>query len=423
MADYMIKSGILLAVFYLFFIVVMRKETFFHLNRVYLLVGVVFSLLLPVMPSIRLATSDTAISKLIEGVSITNNFSAINYTKSSDLINPLFIIYLSGLSWFTLRFFSGLGKILYLYLRFPSTQVDGKKTIVIEGDHAPFTFFNILFISNKDLQVDKDESIIKHELAHIRQLHSIDLILLELAVIVQWFNPFIWLIKISLKAEHEYAADEQVMREGYNRLNYQQLLFERTLGVSAIGLVNNFNYSLLKNRIKMMTKNKSGANARMKYLFSIPMILLICVFTLTDIDRANAQDDQVYDQVEVMPEYPGGMQEVRMYIAQHLEYPEIAAEQEVSGKIFVQFTVYEDGSVQDLIIMSTRIQTEVNNEIVFVEYLTDAEKDASVQKEGILALEKEAIRVVSSIPDFIPGKQDGKPVKVRFTFPINFSLE
>jgi len=213
------------------------------------------------------------------------------------------------------------------------------------------------------------------------------------------------------------------MREGYNRLSYQQLLFERTLGVSAIGLVNNFNYSLLKNRIKMMTKNKSGANARMKYLFSIPMILLICVFTLTDIDRASAQDDRVYDQVEVMPEYPGGMQEVRMYIAQHLEYPEIAAEQEVSGKIFVQFTVYEDGSVQDVIIMSTRIQTEVNNEIVFVEYLTDAEKDASVQKEGILALEKEAVRVVSSIPDFTSGKQDGKPVKVRFTFPIVFSLE
>ena len=422
MVSYFLESGILLVVFYLFFVLVIRKETFFQLNRFYLLVGISFSLLLPLMPSVRwVVATDKEISGWIEAITITNTISADIYT-SKDLINPLLIIYLAGLSWFTLRFFSGLGKIFYFYFRFPSTKIYGKKTIVLEGDHAPFTFFNILFISKKDLLLDGDESIIKHELEHIRQLHSIDLILLEIAAALQWFNPVIWLMKFSLKAEHEYAADAQVMKEGFNRLTYQQLLFERTMGVSAFGLVNNFNYSLLKNRIKMMTKNKSGLKARSKYLFSVPMILLLCVFSLTDVKTIRAQDDQVYDEVDVMPEFPGGIDEVRMFIAQHLEYPKIAQEQGVSGKIFVQFIVNENGSVQDAKILSTRILTQANDKKEMVEY-SEEEKNASSQKEAILALEQEALRVVSGIQDFTPGQKDGKPVKVRYTFPINFAFE
>ena len=171
MVSYFIESGILLTVFYLFFILVIRKETYFQLNRIFLLVGVSFSLLLPLLPPIRWITSENEISGWIETITITNTISADVYT-SKDLINPLLIIYLAGLSWFLLRFISGLGKITYFCFRFPSTSISGKKAFVLEGDHAPFTFFNILFISKKDLLSDRDESIIKHELEHIRRSGS-----------------------------------------------------------------------------------------------------------------------------------------------------------------------------------------------------------------------------------------------------------
>ncbi len=423
MIGYLLKSGILLAVFYIFYILVLRQLTFFKLNRSYLLVGVIFSLLLPIIPPVRFLSPEKEMSRFIEGITITNNIGADKYNKSLELINPLIVIYLGGMAWFILRLFFGLGKLVYLCLRFPSTRIDGKRTVVLEGNQAPFTFFNILFITNSNLPIDKDDSIIKHELAHIYQFHSIDLILLEFAVIVQWFNPFIWLIKRALKEEHEYAADDQVVKEGYNKLTYQQLLLEQTMGVTAMGLVNCFNNSLLKNRIKMMTKNKSGINTRLRYLLTLPMIVMICTVSLLDVNQVLAQDDQVYDKADVMPEFPGGMQEVRLFLAQHLIYPEIAKEQKVSGKIYVQFIVNEDGSVEDVTVLRTDIDDIIEGEKTMISYSTPEELKTSPKKEGITALKEEAIRVVNSLPEFTPGLIEGKPVKVRFTFPINFALE
>lgn len=423
MGNYLLKSGIIISVFYLFYVLFIKRETFFQLNRFYLLATLIFALILPLLPVIHYKESSTIVSYFIGGVSITENLEGIKNSKYTGLINPLSIIYLGGVSWFTVRFISSLGRLLFIYRRFPKTTVNGLKAVIMNGDLAPFTFFNILFITETDLNRNEQNGIIEHELTHVRQYHSLDLFILELGCIIQWFNPFIWLYKVALKTEHEYTADEQVVKEGYNKLAYQELLFEKTMGVTALGLTNNFNFSLLKNRIKMMTKNRSKANARLKYLLSIPMILLVLTFSMVDCSIASSPDDTVYDEVDVMPEYPGGIQEVRKYIAQNLTYPEIAAEQGVAGRIFVQFTVYENGSVQDVIIMRSDINTKVGDEIVVVGYERGEAKNASSQKEEIIALENEAVRVVKTIPDFTPGLKDGKPVKVRFTFPIQFALQ
>lgn len=422
MENYLVKSGLIVALFYLFYLLLIKKETFFQLNRFYLLITLLLSLLIPLLPALLYREALVVVSQLLEGVSITNSLNKIEYSKHTGLINPLSIIYLSGVSWFTIRFISSIGKLIFIYRRFPKTTVNGLTAVVIKGDQAAFTFFSILFINEADFIRNEQNGIIEHEKTHMRHYHSIDLFIIEIACIVQWFNPFIWLYKLSLKAEHEYIADEQVVKEGFNQLSYQKLLFEKTIGVSAIGLTNNFNFSLLKNRIKMMTKNRSKANARFKYLLSIPMLLLILTFSLVNVGKASNPDDKVYDKVEVMPEYPGGIQEVRTYLAQNLIYPNIAKDQGVAARIFVQFTVYEDGSVQDVIIMRTDVKTKVEDEIVVVEYLP-GEVKASAQKEGIFALEEEAIRVVKTITGFTAGKKDGKPVKVRFTFPIQFELE
>jgi hypothetical protein len=411
-----------MATFYLLYLIVLRRETFHQLNRFYLMLSVLCSITLPLMPSIRIFSSDPVIVNLIENISFSTVVN-VNKIKSPELINPVLFFYLGGLCWFALRFFSGLGKIIYLLHRFPSVRTNGKKTVILEGDHAPFTFFNILFACQKDLKFGADESIIRHEMAHIRQIHSVDFVLIELATIVHWFNPFIWLIRISLKAEHEYEADNCVMKEGYNRSGYQQLLFEKTMGIPATVLANNFNYSLLKNRIKMLYKNKSAANARLKYLLILPVFMIVMTFINLDLSLASLPDDTVFDEVSVMPEYPGGMQAMSEHLFKNINYPAVAKEQAVEGKVFVQFIVFEDGSINEAIAIRSDIVIKIGDEILIREYSTTGDKNASEKKDGIIALEEESVRVVSSLANFKPGLKDGIPVKVRLTIPISFALK
>lgn len=421
METYLLQSSILIAVFYSFYFLLLRKEPSFQLNRFYLLGGIILTFLLPLLPEIQLNNPTPALSFLLPEAGISANSPGNTNSRTLDLISPLMIIYISGVTWFSLRYLNNLFKIVFLYRRFPKTTVNGQKAVVLDGNRTPFTFFNVLFIDRQDIRGDKSVEIIEHEMAHIRQLHSIDSLAAELAVIVLWFNPFIWFVRNALKTGHEYAADKQVLKEGYNMATYQHLLVSRTMGIDAISMTSNFNYSLLKKRLLMMKNNKSKRGSTLKYTLIIPLLLAIFAFTLTDVNHVISKDDKVYDKVEVMPEFPGGFQAVRQHIATHITYPEIAKNSGVSGRIFVKFIVNEKGEVTDPEIMRSDINEYIENEVVVVAYKPSELKNAP-NKEAIRALEEEALRVVKTLPDFKPGKNKGKAVKVQYTFPIQFSL-
>ena len=419
----MIRTSILMGIIYSFYFFFLRRETFFQLNRFYLLLGTLTSLLIPFLPTIQIINEpSTGIVRLMEGVTIRANLTDTLHENTPGLINPVIIFYLGGVSWFSLRFITSLAKMGYLYLRFPKTTVNGLKTVVIKGDQTPFTFFNILFTGENDLEVNTINGILAHEMVHIDRWHSLDLILMELVCIVQWFNPFGWLLRAALKIEHEYEADDQVMKKGYSKLAYQKLLFERTTGIHAFALANNFNFSLLRKRIEMMSKNKSKDRVRFKYLLVLPLIVGISLFMMTEGTKASEPNDSIYYKVDVMPEYPGGIEAVRMFIAEHLEYPEVAKKLGLEGRVFVQFVVEKDGSVQNVELVASRIR--VKGQEKEFQYKMDEERQPSEYDEGIMALENEALRVTRTIPDFTsPGMQKGKPVKVQYTFPMQFSME
>lgn len=172
----------------------------------------------------------------------------------------------------------------------------------------------------------------------------------------------------------------------------------------------------------MMTKYKLSWKNRWKYFLVFPLMVLFFTCSLNNSDIAQDNNDEVFDIAEVMPEFPGGMMEFRKFIAQNLIYPPVAAEKGVEAKIWLQFVVSEDGSVQDPVIVRTDIEEEVDNEIVVVGYTREM-VEASSQKDALLALEEEALRVTKSVPHFKPGMNEGKAVKVRYTFPIVFVLQ
>ncbi|MCK5029693.1 MAG: energy transducer TonB, partial [Bacteroidales bacterium] len=203
-----------------------------------------------------------------------------------------------------------------------------------------------------------------------------------------------------------------------DKLKYQKLLFEKSLGITNLNLTNNFNYSLLKKRLKMMTK-KSNSIVKIKYLLSMPTMLLIMILFAVNLNSYG--QDKIYTEVDVMAEYKeGGILGMRTFVQKNVFYPKSAIKDNISAIIYVQFDIDEKGNVTNVKI--NRSDTR-NNEIDEVIVTTSKPKTSSeTTSKSLAVLEAEAIRLISLLKGFTPAQKDGKNVKSQFTFPINFQI-
>jgi hypothetical protein len=424
--EYLIKSVLIAAIYFGFYWLFLRNRTFYKLNRIYLLLALMQAIILPFF---QINIQDVPIGNFVNSTLPPLIINAEAWTvpsqNSFSIFQIFMIIYISGATFLLFRFFNNLARIMFLYFRFPKVNFNGFTAVLLQGDQSSFTFFNTLFIADKDIYNDSNE-VILHEMAHRRQWHSIDIIIMELIAIFQWINPVVWLYRSALKSQHEYAADIYVLEKGHDIISYQRLLFERAVGFSPLGLTNYFNHSLLKKRLYMMTKNKSKAWHRIHYWISVPLMLITAILFIVQ-PKASAQDSEIlmHDQVERMPEYPGGIPAIRKYITENINYPESARTAKLSAKIFTSFVVDEEGKVTNVKIERTDIVKKARDtsdlEIVVVGYIPD--NNTEYNPNAITDLENEAIRVIQSLGDFEPGMNDDKHVKVQYTFPIQFILE
>ncbi|HPF52000.1 MAG TPA: M56 family metallopeptidase [Draconibacterium sp.] len=468
--NFLLESGVSLALLSLIYILFLRGETFFRLNRVFLLISVAFSILLPFMhfrvyepQSVMLPeVTVTQYRNLVEAVTIYGQDVSGVLVKTISSSRIIVFIYLLGLLVFTIRFLMRVGQITLLISK-NSVQKSGKvKFVLIEKEFSPFSFLNYVFINPGKRGEPAYQRIVKHELEHIRQGHSFDVLVLEVLTILQWFNPFMWILKKVIRENHEFLADRAVLNTGMSVLQYKQLLLNQVVGFQPV-MANNFNSSLIKKRIKMISKIKSSKMANFKYIVgALSVVLLIVIFACeqkevaempnteksvslqlkldgdkilisgdnTDLEKVEAiikagnitvsrdslgntfiwsnpnpqpevtrqktiDGEDVFFIVEEMPEFPGGDLALRKYIANSIKYPEIAQDKGIQGKVYVTFVVSKDGTVAN-----ARIARGVDP-----------------------SLDKEALRVVSSLPQWKPGKQRGENVNVSYTVPINFVLQ
>ena len=245
---YLLQSGISLVLLYTVYWIFLRKDTFFVVNRTFLVTSVMFSLLFPLLQIEWLFPSEMSSTYYILLDVVTINSSKIESTFANNLtaIQVLLVVYLTGISIFTIRFFFQLTQLGIMVWKNGISRHEGLRIVFIDSNYSPFSFFNLIFINRKEINQQNIKEIITHEQVHIRQKHSADLILLEIMTIIQWFNPFVWFYRTSLKSVHEYLADEGVLLKGYNPVNYQNLLIGQYMGIQVNDLTNNFNHSLLK---------------------------------------------------------------------------------------------------------------------------------------------------------------------------------
>ena len=440
---YILKSSVCLVLFYLFFRLLLSKETFHRFNRMALLGVLFFSLLIPCIEvttrhQVEVQQAVLSIEQLLlmaELETTPANVGAVQETSAISWVQIVLLVYLAGILFLACRNIYSLICLFRLVHSGKHEKLEKGVTLVVHNQEiAPFSWMNYIVISRKDLEENGREILI-HEMAHIHHRHSVDLLVADICIFFQWFNPGAWLLKQELQNVHEYEADETVINEGVNAKEYQLLLIKKAVSTRLYSMANSFNHSKLKKRITMMLKEKSNPWARLKYLYVLPLaaiavtafarpeisekmeeISAVKVNDLAEIVQEKVLQDTVkvskdekkddlvvsgvkskeeeeiviFEVVEQMPEYPGGMSALQKYLSEKIAGSPMKGK--AGGRVMVGFTVAETGKI----------------------------KDVRVLQSDEASLNQEAERIVSEMPDWIPGKQRGRPVPVKYTVPIRF---
>jgi len=434
MISYITEVTLCLLGFYLLYAFWLSKETFFKANRWYLMGTLLTSLTIPLidMPNFAAQISNGIAAFYIGPITVT--VQSLEATLEEIVITPkeegidfgrlLITIYFLVIVALMFRFLFGLFQIFRLKRTGSVESKGGYFLIKTNKPHLPFSFFNYLFWSkNAAFTKDEEEKILRHELTHIRDKHSYDVIFLELLSVFLWCSPLIYLYKKALKNIHEYLADAAVLQNTQTR-QYGQLLLKQSQSGIRIAQANNFIHSQLKKRIIMMTKNKSRQRSMLKYVAMLP-IALVLVLILSQKDvlanlkandtfienkngaNLNVSPEKVLGDVDEMPRFPGcedvadkkeqkicSMKKIIGFMSNNLKYPEAAKKQGIEGTVFIDFVVKEDGSLANF-----KILEEIGG-----------------------GCGDEALRVMQMMPKWIPGKFEGKPVSVKFKMPVKFKL-
>lgn len=305
MMVYAFYSSLVLALLYWVYFAFLSQETFHRVNRITLLLILAFSLALPVLPH----SIDFSILKVL-GIHMgilpetSANGSAVMHeneatieqlyqTASWDLKYIAGVIYLCGvIGILGLFIYRTLLLVLYLKQGLRQTDKHGNTIILIPGCKSPFSLFKYIVMSVEDYE-QYQTPILRHEQEHIRQLHTLDLVLLTVVQVIQWFNPFVWMLGRDLKMIHEYEADKAMLNYGVDIKNYQYLLVNKCNGPSAFAMVNGFVHSQLVSRIIMLNKKQSKVLAYTRYTIFIPMFLLSFVLTAKPVDNYQVQDQGI----------------------------------------------------------------------------------------------------------------------------------
>ncbi len=294
---YLIKASSGIAILYIIYWAFLRKETFHKTNRVYLLVALIVSALMPLFPYQYEVIIDPAKNNDIWTV-VNSSFKSIQLSFSGNeasipqitWLQALTIIYFTGVSIFLFRLLAQCAILVFLVIKHKPQKDGGLKILENERYGPPFSFFNVVFINPKFHKQEELHEILAHEKVHIRENHWFDLLIIELFTVVFWFNPFIWLFERSIKQNHEFLADAGVISRGHSVGKYQALLINQLMGMQIIGVTNNLNFALNTNRLKMMTKQKTPKIRALKLGFVLPAIALLLMAFAEPSYRAKSID-------------------------------------------------------------------------------------------------------------------------------------
>lgn len=480
MTMYLLKLNLALIVLFGFYKLMFSGDTFFALRRATLIGMYLVAMLVPGL------NCSYWINKSVGMVSMANEYAAI--VLPAVTVTPggggsigwettAMTIYTMVACLFLLRFFWQLVSIVRLRNKCRTTDINGTKVYLLESDEGPFSFFNWIFINPTKHNRQETDEIMTHELAHCRQLHSVDILFTELFAIVFWANPFVWLLKREVRLNLEYLADNNVLAGGTDSKKYQYHLLGLAYRKNVATISNNFNVLPLKKRIKMMNKKRTKRIAKVKYALYIPLAAALLVVSnietvardianvakampmakesvkqekMADLSfsnkatvavesRKNVQSTEAIERKDNKMEVQADNRNSEMSDQKVEETTEVANEESAEkGPKKSPKKVYDyienmptfNGNLNQWLLQNMKYPVEAMNKKeqgkVIVQFIVSENGEVSEPKiirSVSPALDEEACRIVLAMPKWNPGKLKGKPVAVRYMLPITFRLQ
>ena len=394
---YFIQANTFLIVLWLGVEFGFKKSENYRFIRFYLIAGILLSLLLPFLKfsSFNELNNTALVSSALSEVSV---LSEENHKQTVfNWLTILISIYLIGALFQLIRFVQSLIKIKLLYNL--SKPVNNYREV--QDSSVAFSFFKTVFLGSNLSDKDK-EMTLKHELIHTQKLHSIDLIICEILLIVFWYNPFIYKIKDQFVIQHEFEADDLSCTENYS---YIELLLQQNFNAYELSFIHQFNTNHLKSRIMRLTTNST--NKINKWAITISIMAFGVIF-LSNCTVEDAESDHpeatktslensamdIVKQPEQAAEFPGGQEALYSFIVDNISYPVKAKQDNVEGTVYTQFIIDSKGDVKDI-----KVVRGVSQE-----------------------LDQAAVDVLKALPQWKPAENNGKKVNTLFTIPIKYQL-
>lgn len=281
----LIKINLVLAFFAITYYAILRRLTFYVLNRIFLVFGILFSSLYPFIDLTNFFHSQQQLSPQLTVLVPVINERVQEITPVGFMMKYqqfISILFYTGVAIMTVRFLLQFVSLYRLHKHSSKGLVNDKPVRILTEPVNPFSFWQTIYI-NPALHSGKDlPSILAHEYIHVKQWHTIDILLAELSVVFYWFNPGAWLMSKAVKENLEFITDEKVLKKGIDKKNYQYSLLDTQNGMSAIAFTNSFNISDIKKRIIMMNARRSSRLTLSRYVFVVPVLLITTLlFTIS----------------------------------------------------------------------------------------------------------------------------------------------
>ena len=423
---YLLKVSVATMLFYLSYILFLNKDTFYRRNRFFLAGILLLSFTLPVMRLSAVFGSRQATGLVkpvynifVSGASIES--AVANRMLSTDLNSILLWIYISISALLLLRLLASVVRTFMIIRKGRLIERSFPMVVISDLDHPPFSFFPYVVIPVKTHESGDYSEVIAHEKAHVKQGHTFDLIFTELLIAVLWFNPFIWLIKRAMVLNHEYLADNSLVKSSFNMKNYQYKLLNITQGLTIVTSAHNFS-SLIKNRIIMLNKKPTSNYAALKSIIILPVAAIL--FMMFSFRPGSGQISNGY-QGNLFSK--SSESEILTFLAMNTGYPEQAKNNSDTGSVFVVIKMAKGGIVKDCKAFTDvkEVKAPLLNEIVIVGYKPAAAMKyaADVKTAGTehAALKSEALRVANKLSEVKVPEWNDKDME--FAIPVKFELK
>ncbi len=422
---YLSKVIICSAVLYGYYYIALRNNRFHQWNRYYLVLITLVSLLTPLLqiplPG-QAAESSTVLSYTTRIVNIRETVIPANPGISSGMV--LNILYIVVIALLLTRTLISLFRIKNLIRRSQVQEIPPYRFVKNKDIKAPFSFFRYIFWDQQtSLNSPEGQQIFKHELVHLQEKHSTDKLFMELVTAVCWINPFFHLIKRELALVHEFLADKKAA--GEEIAGYAQTILQMAFQSKQFSITNDFFHPPIKRRILMLTQFHTPRFSYLRRIMVLPLATFIfCSLAFvadkrpsaipaltttaaaipsatiavdtTPVKKVTTRKDNVYTSVDQPPTFQGGEEALAKYLSKNTRYPKAAQEKNISGTVYVNYVVDEEGNITDV---------------------------RTVGKNPGFGLAEEAMRVVKGMPQWIPGRHQGRTVSVEFNLPIRFMLD